>query len=242
MSHLEPFEAAVGEQLAPIVPLDDLDIGVQELSYSTVIGLLSDKPRDSFPLGTNVLVEDPFIELTWRDLSTRGTETYFPGPNARLESLRFRAGEIAVGGFIAVPTIQSVKCGVLATTGLNNSEIGEVLFLSEDTVKTHLRRFFARYEVHDREAVARKMFASGFFTIARHCEELKLSAGEWDVIDCITLGMTNKEIGEQLDISHLTVKSHLTRIARKNNGMGGREQLALNALLSSQIDYSLRAL
>jgi len=42
-----------------------------------------------------------------------------------------------------------------------------------------------------------------------------LSKREFDIIKLITRGLTNKEIGEKLNISHHTVNEHLKKIYRK---------------------------
>lgn len=39
-----------------------------------------------------------------------------------------------------------------------------------------------------------------------------LTKREQQVLELVAIGYSNKEVGEQLYISHLTVKTHLTRI------------------------------
>ncbi len=48
--------------------------------------------------------------------------------------------------------------------------------------------------------------------IAPRMDEGRLTAREQEVFDLIALGLTNKEIARQLDISDLTVKTHLHRV------------------------------
>ena len=56
-----------------------------------------------------------------------------------------------------------------------------------------------------------------------------LSAREIEVVDLVAQGQSNKEIGEKLGLSALTVKSHLARIARKL-GTGDRAEMVMVAL------------
>lgn len=56
-----------------------------------------------------------------------------------------------------------------------------------------------------------------------------LSSREMEVLLCLTRGLSNKEIANELGISHQTVKNHLTAILRKL-GVGDRTQAALYAL------------
>ena len=56
-----------------------------------------------------------------------------------------------------------------------------------------------------------------------------LSEREMEVLRCVTKGMSNKDIGNILDISHQTVKNHVTSILRKLN-VEDRTQAALFAL------------
>lgn len=56
-----------------------------------------------------------------------------------------------------------------------------------------------------------------------------LSGREMEVLECVTLGMSNKEIASNLGISHQTVKNHVTAILRKL-GVEDRTQAAVYAL------------
>jgi DNA-binding NarL/FixJ family response regulator len=56
-----------------------------------------------------------------------------------------------------------------------------------------------------------------------------LSTREMEVLECVTRGMSNKEIANSLEISHQTVKNHVTAILRKLN-VEDRTQAAVYAL------------
>src|SRR3990170_6540963 len=56
-----------------------------------------------------------------------------------------------------------------------------------------------------------------------------LSGREMEVLECVTRGMSNKEIAKSLAISHQTVKNHVTAILRKLN-VEDRTQAAVYAL------------
>lgn len=61
-----------------------------------------------------------------------------------------------------------------------------------------------------------------------------LSGREVEVITLVSRGRSNKEIGEALSLSALTVKSHLSRIARKL-GTGDRAQMVAMAMRAGLI-------
>jgi DNA-binding NarL/FixJ family response regulator len=61
-----------------------------------------------------------------------------------------------------------------------------------------------------------------------------LSAREIQVLQLVADGKSNKDIGEELGLSALTVKSHLARIARKL-GTGDRAEMVATSLRSGAI-------
>lgn len=63
----------------------------------------------------------------------------------------------------------------------------------------------------------------------------ELSAREVQVLRCVADGRSNAEIGEDLTLSALTVKSHLSRIGRKL-GTGDRAEMVALAMRSGVLD------
>jgi DNA-binding NarL/FixJ family response regulator len=61
-----------------------------------------------------------------------------------------------------------------------------------------------------------------------------LSAREIEVLELVSAGQSNKDIGDALGLSALTVKSHLARIARKL-GTGDRAEMVMVALRAGVI-------
>ena len=61
-----------------------------------------------------------------------------------------------------------------------------------------------------------------------------LSAREVQVLQLVADGKSNKDIGEALGLSALTVKSHLARIARKL-GTGDRAEMVVTAMRAGAV-------
>src|SRR6185436_11981948 len=68
----------------------------------------------------------------------------------------------------ARPTLTSREVGVLqlVAKGLSNKEIGAALFVSEDTIKTHLKHVFTKLGVGDRTEAALLAIQRGIITLA----------------------------------------------------------------------------
>ena len=58
---------------------------------------------------------------------------------------------------------------------------------------------------------------------------ISLSRREQEVLECVKQGMTNKEIGRELDLQEVTIKLHIGSLCRKYN-VTNRTQLAVKAL------------
>jgi two-component system NarL family response regulator len=66
------------------------------------------------------------------------------------------------------PELTSREVGVLelVAKGMSNKEIAAALFLSEDTIKTHLRHIYAKLGVGDRTEAALLAVQRGIITLA----------------------------------------------------------------------------
>ena len=62
----------------------------------------------------------------------------------------------------------------------------------------------------------------------------ELSGREVEVLNLVAGGQSNKQIGDTLGLSALTVKSHLARIARKL-GTGDRAEMVAHAMRAGVI-------
>jgi DNA-binding NarL/FixJ family response regulator len=78
------------------------------------------------------------------------------------------------------------------------------------------------------------MLASGTRVPGTDNTPRELSAREVEVLQLVADGQSNKEIGEALSLSALTVKSHLSRIGRKL-GTGDRAQMVALAMRAGVI-------
>lgn len=64
------------------------------------------------------------------------------------------------------------------------------------------------------------------FSLSSHAHSDHLTARENDIVDLVKTGITNKEIGDELDVKPVTVKLHIRNILRKLN-LKNRTQIAL---------------
>lgn len=62
-----------------------------------------------------------------------------------------------------------------------------------------------------------------------------LTQREIQIVECVSYGMTNKQVAEKLSLSHLTIKSHLMRIG-KEIGTGSRSMIVSIAIQNGWIE------
>ena len=67
----------------------------------------------------------------------------------------------SVHTFEQVPTEREIEVLLLVSDGLANREIGERLFLSEETVKTHVRSILAKLQARSRAHAVAVAFRRG---------------------------------------------------------------------------------
>lgn len=66
-----------------------------------------------------------------------------------------------------MPTVREMQVLYLLALGYTNDAIGKVLYLSEDTVKTHVRRSFTKIKAHNRPHAVTVLFQRGILRIER---------------------------------------------------------------------------
>jgi DNA-binding NarL/FixJ family response regulator len=105
--------------------------------------------------------------------------------------------------------------------------------LSEIVKTVHEGNYFVYREVFDKEGVEHWLGEKTKTAVRPYSDPGEpfhpLSGREMEVLECVTLGMSNKEIAGVLGISHQTVKNHVTAILRKL-GVEDRTQAAVYAL------------
>lgn len=74
-------------------------------------------------------------------------------------------------------------------------------------------------------------------SVYEHLSFQPLSKREMQVLLCVTSGMSNKEIAQDLNISHQTVKNHVTAILRKL-GVDDRTQAAVFAIKQGWVNLN----
>ncbi|MEU7814102.1 helix-turn-helix transcriptional regulator [Pseudonocardia sp. NPDC049154] len=70
----------------------------------------------------------------------------------------------------------------LMARGYSNAAIGEVLWLAEDTVKTHVRRIFGKLDAVDRASAVTEAFHRGILWSVGGRLAVQLPAGEIPVV------------------------------------------------------------
>ncbi len=106
-----------------------------------------------------------------------------------------------------------------AAGGLINAEIAQVMVLSEDTVKSHMRAVFTRLGVRSRTGafvvgLARGVIRPGDVVPAGRIAP-SLSATQALVLLLLACGLSLQEVADVADMSLDTVKSHLRVILRR---------------------------
>lgn len=130
-------------------------------------------------------------------------------PAARVVMLTEREGEEDI--FRAV---QAGVCGYLQKSG------------EREPLLVAIRRVHAGEKYFPPEVAARLSMRLG---------RAELSAREMDVLRCVVAGMSNKEIGNHLNISELTVKRHVGQLLEKL-GVQYRTQAATAAIRRGLVD------
>lgn len=176
-----------------------------------------------------ILQKDPDIIVTGQDL--------YDFQNARLESVRFGVGEMAVNLDAASHLDKQTRVVVfLASLGLPSVDIGNMLSITPGHVKSYYIGMALReLGMQRRYGFARHLIdVNALVPIKRH-PPLKLSPRHIDIIDLITQGYESSSIASDLGLKEQTVKDHVYNATRKNDILG-RAQLGLATLMSGQIE------
>lgn len=125
------------------------------------------------------------------------------------------------GGTFAVDledtlTPATARAFALSATGLNKNEIGQILFLSEATIKNYYAQAQDRLGVSNGTQAINTAFQRHLFTVTTPIELKKpLSPPENEVLQLIALGRTVNEISLSLFKSESTIKSQSSETRRK---------------------------
>jgi DNA-binding CsgD family transcriptional regulator len=143
-------------------------------------------------------------------------------------------GLIAYDPDMAKTTDRRLGCMVLASFGLSNSRIASNLFLTANTVKTHLVGGSSNEGIPNHRAqFSRHFFDSGIFRLLKP-GEIDLRPAERKVVKQVYEDKTNEQIGKTLYLAAETVKVHVQNIG-KRTGWQGREQIMLAAIVSREV-------
>ncbi len=111
--------------------------------------------------------------------------------------------------------------------GLTNKEIGDRLSISHRTVQGYLSRVFPKLGLDSRREIR---IALHSLIVPHRLSRNRPSHGQPDltptereIVDLVGDGLTNREIGDRLFVSHRTVQGHLSRVFPKIGVSSRRE-------------------
>ena len=131
---------------------------------------------------------------------------------------------------------------ILISCAQSNQEIAVFIGASPGTVKNHLYNLMSKLstygdtQIYDRTQAAIVARQEGLFppSLAMTLPEIglipnlqRLSPREWEILQNVAQGMSNRETADKLEISYLTVKNHLTSIYDKLDCSSNRTAAAL---------------
>src|SRR3569623_1065911 len=105
---------------------------------------------------------------------------------AQIDAFTFDTGYVAIDHEAAKRYFapNEFYCLPLASLGLRNYQIGQEVFLSEDTIKTYMSRGFRKmrtvspYDRIERPTIARFMFYNGIYVILEKIGEVAMSESD----------------------------------------------------------------
>lgn len=185
-----------------------------------------------------VLSSEPHTTIFWEGIDELDDEpSKLHDKKVRLLKFDFDGSTVNINSPREQPIAQSTKCAILASLGLSNKELGDFLYITEDTVKTHIRQFYEAHCIDSRVGLAKFFFTNGFFNV--HSEtEVELpdyNTREQEILLLLADGMSNREIGSSLFLAEDTVKTYL-RSSMTKSRLRTREKLALSLFIRGQIE------
>lgn len=121
------------------------------------------------------------------------------------------------------PSARELQVLNLISLGMSNKEIGAVLYVTEDTVKTHARHMFVRLGARDRCHAVRVGFERHLLVSHEpDPEPIELPDLELRVLDLVSQGMTNKMISQRVYQSVDRVKYRVAEVCRL---LGARDRV-----------------
>lgn len=219
-------------QIGSLVNLSPAVVGKVLKGTEKIIGVtLQDLATEHIPGASKVISTEPYTELFWRPL---GQQTGHPSQlndPVRIRHFKFGTALICVDSPLGQPTPQPHKCAILASLGLSNYEIQHKLYITEDTVKSHLKTFFSAHNLSSRAHLTSYFLATKYFVVEHYGDPLEATEREQEIIGYISQGLGNADIATKTGLAEDTVKSHTRKISRKT-GLHGREKITLAALTS----------
>lgn len=155
----------------------------------------------------------------------------------QIEYIRVGQAELSIGSLNKrlLSERQTSYC-VLAMLGFENDDIAEKMARSFHTVKDQVGRSCDRLNIDSRGGIARVLLKNGIVKIDRSGQSLGLTKAELPVVDGLTRGLSNSQIGSELGRSQYTAKSHIAKITRKTQ-WNSRQLIGLAAMVSGEIDF-----
>ena len=130
----------------------------------------------------------------------------------------------------------------LLAEGLTNREIGQRLQLSPLTIRNYISRLLLKFEARNRAELLAKVLALRRYapSVARREEQKapRLTEQERDILKLVFRGLTNRQIGQALNLSPLTVRNYISRLLF-NFGARNRAELVAS-FVSLQRHYHRR--
>jgi DNA-binding NarL/FixJ family response regulator len=134
----------------------------------------------------------------------------------------------------------------MVSLGMTNTAIARKLRRGETAIKNSLIRDFTLLGITPRRrGIARAFFDRGIYQIEEFGDSLDLTASEFQIIDNLSQGKTDKEAAENITestdkkISETTIRNHLTHIGKRTGWHGMEATLA--AIVSGDVgNYALR--